>query len=182
MQSTVWFFLFVGAAAALAALALAFLLALLYYRRRMRAVDPDGRQMYISYETPDYTNSAGFRIERFPQTELLIPQAYWLINENIAEVAYNAVPAQRVFLRLTESGNALPCAEQFEHAAFDSVNEYEVDGVQVTQKQITGGFNCLTWSRNGFDFMLYAPDPQMNAMGGIVETFIRELEILRSEP
>lgn len=176
MQGTVWFVL---------ALLLGLLLVVCLirmgtmaagYRSRMRTLDPGGREMYVSYETPDYPESAGFRVEKLPETGILIPQVYWLVNGCIAEIEYNIVPTQRAWLRLAKSG-ALHCADAYADMAFDSTSEYELDGIRITQQQMTGGFVCIRWSRNGFDFMFYAPEAQMNALNGMVETIVKEISV-----
>lgn len=168
------------AAAGLLLLALAAVVFLaVKVRRQKEEWDPQGREMYISYPEPDYTNAAGFRIERFPQTEILIPQSYWLINDRIAEVEYNVVPSERVWLRLAESG-CLECPAGCGEALYQSTATYLVDGVPVQQRQTAGGWTLLRWSRSGFDFALYAPSPQMNLLGGVIQTFVSEMEILQS--
>lgn len=171
-----WFILFLIAAAVAVAEMIAMGGTILGFKRRMHALDPDDREIYISYEDTDFTGSAGFHINHLPQNEILIPQAYWLVGGCMAEIEYNVVPSQRAWLRVAKTGK-LSCADAYQDMDYDSTMGYEIDDVQVLHRQVNGGFTMITWSRDGYDFMFYAPEPQMNAMNGSVDTLIRELGV-----
>lgn len=145
----------------------------LHYRDRLSALDPDGREVYVSYEKPDYSASAGYRLNDLPHSDILIPRAYWLVNGCTAQIEYDIEPSQRAFLRIAKSGR-LCCAEAYRTVQYDSTAEYELDGVKVVQQQVTGGFTVVKWSRGGYDFMFYAPQPQMNAVSGCLAAFLRQ--------
>lgn len=175
----VWFILFLIAAGFLAVALLMVLILAVAMHRQKNEDDANGRELYVSYPEPDFSDSAGFRIAQLPQSEILIPQNFWLINNCIAEVEYNVVPAERVWLRLAKTG-CLQCPDAYEEIRYQHVADYEVDGVSVNQRQSAGGWNLLRWSRDGYDFALYAPFAQMNLMGGIIQTVVSEMEILQN--
>lgn len=147
---------------------------------RLRELDPEEREVYVSYELPDYLASAGFRLEGLPNSEVLVPQAYWLVGGAIAEVEYNLLPAQRAFLRVAKEGT-MRCADAYQGITYESGGEYDIDGVHITQKQNTGNAVMVTWTRDGYDFMFYATGPQMGAPGGVVQAFVREVQVRQSE-
>ena len=140
MQVSVWLFAaavilcFVLAGAACAAGCVA-----QRYRTALRTLDPDGREVYVSYERPDFSASAGYRLDDLPRSDILIPKAYWLVNGCTAQIEYDIAPAQRAFLRVAKTG-CLCTADAYKDVAFDSTVRYELDGVAVEQRRSRAGF------------------------------------------
>ena len=42
----------------------------------------------------------------------------------------------------------------------------------MTQKQNTGRYTSISWTRDGFDYILYSQKPEMNMVSGLAEPFI----------
>lgn len=99
MLSDVWFYLF-WVAVALCASTGAALFVVLH-----PATDPaDTGNQQREYTSPDYARTAGFAISEHPDTEILIPQRFWLINDNTAEIEYLIVPSGFARLRAAPAG------------------------------------------------------------------------------
>lgn len=176
MQSFLLTFIAAGAAVVFGISAVVLLVLLLRGRRRQRAANPDGREVYLSYNDPDFIAASGFRIEQLPGSDILSPQAFWLVDSAIAEVEYNIVPAQRAWLRIAPAGH-LHGAQANEAAAFDSSTQYKIGSVAVLHRQTAGGFAELRWRKGDYDYMLYAPATQMNALGGVIPLFVNETAV-----
>ena len=54
------------------------------------------------------------------------------------------------------------------------MEEYEIDGILITQSHSPGRDGMLRWSRDGFDFVLLAETPEMNLLGGVAADFVRQ--------
>ena len=118
MLSDVWFYLF-WVAVALCASTGAALFVVLH-----PATDPaDTGNQQREYTSPDYARTAGFAISEHPDTEILIPQRFWLINDNTAEIEYLIVPSGFARLR------AAPAAECARGGGSDG------PGLQVAHRQ-----------------------------------------------
>lgn len=173
-----WFYLFLAATVSLA-VAIIGLAVLALRSRRERRLDPDGKEVYLSYTAPDYARAAGFCVD-CPQSDLLAPSAYWLVDDRIAQIVYGLVPAQQITLRAAlHSADGLHCAEAYRSMEYDCDTVCEIDGVRVTLRQVTGGFACAAWERDGVDYMLYGEGLQMNAIGGLLPVFIARTRVRR---
>lgn len=168
MLSDVWFYLF-WVAVALCASTGAALFVVLH-----PATDPaDTGNQQREYTSPDYTRTAGFAISEHPDTEILIPQRFWLINDNTAEIEYLIVPSGFARLRAAPAGT-LDIPDSFLNGSFESVEEYPIDGITVTQSQSPGRDGMLRWTKDGFDFALLVNTPEMNLLGGVAPDFVRQ--------
>lgn len=136
--------------------------------RRYLANRPQRR---IQYATPDFTDRAGFRLEEYPSSEILIPRRFWLLSGQTAEIDYTIVPNNRAELRVARN-NHLQEPDGFVDADYESVEKFVVDGITVTQSQSPGRRAMFTWTRDGFDYSLTAEDPEMTLMGGVSTPFI----------
>lgn len=179
MENGMWFILFWAAVASLAVAIIGLVVQALLFRRRNERADPDGKEMYLSYATPDFESTAGFCMQ-CPRTELLAPSAYWLVNDRIAQIVYDLVPAQQITLRAAlGSEDGVSCAEAYRDVAYDSSTVCYIDGVRVLLRQVTGGAVSASWSRDGVDYLLYGKGLQMNAIGGLLPIFIARTEVRR---
>ncbi len=180
MESIVWFYLFWAAAVLLAAALAGVAVLALRMRRYKHMVDPAGREVYYSYAVPDYAKTAGFCVEHCPQSELLHPTAYWLVDDRIAQIVYDLAPAQQLTLRAAlHCAAGVPCAELERGVSYDSAAVCYIDGVQVALRQSNSGAASAAWTRDGVDYLLYGEGLQMNAIGGLLPTFIAQTAVRR---
>lgn len=180
MESIVWFYLFLAAVVLLAAAIAGLAVLALRQRRYRHMVDPAGREVYYSYAVPDYAKAAGFCVERCPQSELLHPTAYWLVDDRIAQIVYDLVPSQQLTLRAALRSEAgVPCAELERDIDYDSSVVCYIDDVRVELRQTNSGAASAAWTRDGVDYLLYGEGLQMNAIGGLLPTFIAQTAVRR---
>ena len=64
----------------------------------------DARETRTEYLQPNYNEVAGFRLAAYPDNEIIIPQRYWLIEREVAEVDFVIVPGRAMSLRAARSG------------------------------------------------------------------------------
>lgn len=178
-METMWFYLFWAAVAALF-VAVAGLLVLAWRcREAERYGVPAGKEMFLSYQQPDFENVAGFCVD-CPQSDLLTPTAYWLVDDRVAQIVYDLAPAQQVTLRAAlQSEAGVPCAEANRERSYDSDEVCTVDGVQVRLKQTNSGAASASWRRDGVEYLLYGEGLQMNAIGGLLPLFIARTRVRR---
>ena len=180
MESIVWFYLFLAAAVLLIAAIVGLVVLALRRRHAKGLIDPAGREVYTSYAVPDYAKAAGFCVEHCPQTELLHPTAYWLVDDRIAQIVYDLVPSQQLTLRAALRSEAgVPCAELERGINYDSADVCYIDGVQVALRQSNSGAASAAWTRDGVDYLLYGEGLQMNAIGGLLPVFIAQTAVRR---
>ena len=168
MPDNVWFYLFLIAAALFIATAVA-LFAELHPARDRAGLGNVQRE----YESPNFARTAGFAIQAHPDSEILHPRRFWLVNETTAEIEYTITPDNFARLRAAPSGT-LELPDSFLNAEYESVEEYEIDGILITQSHSPGRDGMLRWSRDGFDFVLLAETPEMNLLGGVAADFVRQ--------
>lgn len=168
MLTDVWFYLF-WVSAALCVSTGAALFVVLH-----PATDPaDTGNQQREYTTPNFARTAGFVISSHPDSEILVPQRFWLINDNTAEIEYLIVPGSFARLRAAPAG-LLELPDSFLDGPFESVAEYPVDGIMVTQSQSPGRDGMLRWTKDGFDYALLVNNPEMNLLGGVAPDFVRQ--------
>lgn len=138
-----------------------------------RDTTPGEPEAYVAYTAPDYSDTAGFRLTSYPNNDVLIPRRYWLVNGGTAEVEYTVVPGKTANLRAAPVGT-LKLPSEYVAEPYESVTSYPVDGVTVTQSQSPGRKAMLRWQKDGFDYAVLAPDPEMNTMGGTANDFITQ--------
>lgn len=131
----------------------------------------DGRETRTEYLQPDYNESAGFRLTAYPDNEIVLPQRYWLIENEVAEIDFIVVPGRAMSLRAARSGTMRQPTQLYANEA-ERTEQYEIDGLTITQKQNAGRFTSLSWSRDGFDYILYSQRPEMNMVSGLGVSFI----------
>ena len=168
MFDTVWFPLFLVAAAAIVVLAAAL--------SRTNAAAPDkSRDYQEEYSAPDFGETAGFAITSYPSNDILIPGRFWLINGKTAEIEYNIVPDNFARLRVAELGN-LDIPDAFTENAYESVTTYSVEGIEVTQSQSPGRRGMIQWRKGEFEYVPLSEEPQMNLIGGVSTDFVTQTE------
>ena len=56
--------------------------------------------------------------------------------------------------------------------AFEDVQQYDIDGVTVTQRQNAGRITGISWTREGYEYLLYSLQPEMNMIAGLAVEFV----------
>ena len=130
-----------------------------------------GRDTRTQYLSPNYSDSAGFRLTAYPNNELVILQRYWLINESIAALDYNIVPGRFMTLFIAKRGK-MRFPDNYYADAFASVEQYDIAGLTVTQSQKAGRRAAVYWTRGDFEYLIYSEEPEMNMMNGLAYYFV----------
>lgn len=130
-----------------------------------------GRDTRTQYLSPNYSDSAGFRLTAYPNNELVILQRYWLINESIAALDYNIVPGRFMTLFIAKRGK-MRFPDNYYADAFESVEQYDISGLTVTQSQKAGRRAAVYWTRGDFEYLIYSEEPEMNMMNGLAYYFV----------
>lgn len=164
MVDSLWF---VIALVLLAVVSIALVLVLVLRREEARI----GRETRTEYLQPNYGQTGGFRVSSSPNNEIIIPYRYWLIEGQVSEIDYDIAPGRRMSLRTAKSGQLLYPAGFFD-LAFEDVEQYDIDGITVTQRQNAGRIAGISWTRDGYDYLLYSLQPEMNMVAGLAVEFV----------
>ena len=70
---------------------------------------------------------------------------------------------------LEPQGTAWRCVQGH---CFDVARQGYVNLLTVTQKQNAGRYTSISWTRDGFDYILYSQKPEMNMVSGLAVPFI----------
>lgn len=130
-----------------------------------------GRDTRTQYLSPNYSDSAGFQLTAYPDNELVILQRYWLINESIAALDYNIVPGRFMTLFVAKRGK-MRFPDNYYADTFESVEQYDISGLTVTQSQLAGRRAAVYWVRGDFEYLIYSEEPEMNMMNGLAYYFV----------
>ena len=120
-----------------------------------RDVKATGRETRTQYLSPNYSQSAGFRLTAYPNNELIILQRYWLIDESIAALDYTIVPGRFMTLFIARLGR-MRFPDNYYADAFESVEQYDINGLTVTQSQKAGRRAAVYWARGDFEYLIYS--------------------------
>lgn len=131
----------------------------------------DGRETRTQYLTPNYSREAGFRLTAYPNNELVILQRYWLIDNSIAALDYTIVPGRFMTLFIAKRGR-MRFPDNYYADAFESVEQYDIGGLTVTQSQKAGRRAAVYWTRGDFEYLIYSEEPEMNMMNGLAYYFV----------
>ena len=164
MVDSLWFVL---ALVLLAVVSVALVLVLVLRREEAHG----GRETRTEYLQPNYGQNGGFRVSSAPSNETIIPYRYWLIEGQVSEIDYDIVPGRRMSLRTARTGQMLYPAGFFD-LAFEDVQQYDIDGVTVTQRQNAGRITGISWTREGYEYLLYSLQPEMNMIAGLAVEFV----------
>ena len=135
------------------------------------AEQPRSRERRAEYEHPDCADAAGFAVTAYPESDIILQERIWLIEDEVAELDFTIVPGRSARLRVARQ-EKMRRPDGFDPKAFESAEQYQIDGVPVTHYQSAGRMGVLTWSRDGFDCLLYAEDPEMNMLAGLAVPFV----------
>lgn len=144
-----------------------------------RDVKATGRETRTQYPSPNYSQSAGFRLTAYPNNELIILQRYWLIDESIAALDYTIVPGRFMTLFIARRGR-MRFPDNYYADAFESVEQYDINGLTVTQSQKAGRRAAVYWARGDFEYLIYSEEPEMNMMNGLAVYFVNNTRAERS--
>lgn len=144
-----------------------------------RDVKATGRETRTQYLSPNYSQSAGFRLTAYPNNELIILQRYWLIDESIAALDYTIVPGRFMTLFIARRGR-MRFPDNYYADAFESVEQYDINGLTVTQSQKAGRRAVVYWARGDFEYLIYSEEPEMNMMNGLAVYFVNNTRAERS--
>lgn len=144
-----------------------------------RDVKATGRETRTQYLSPNYSQSAGFRLTAYPNNELIILQRYWLIDESIAALDYTIVPGRFMTLFIARRGR-MRFPDNYCADAFESVEQYDINGLTVTQSQKAGRRAAVYWARGDFEYLIYSEEPEMNMMNGLAVYFVNNTRAERS--
>ena len=134
------------------------------------------RETRTEYLHPDYGQTAGFRVASAPSSEVILPYRCWLIEERVSEIDYDIVPGRRMSLRTAQQGQMLYPTGFFEYA-FEDVQQYDIDGITVTQRQNAGRISSVSWVRDGYEYLLYSLQPEMNMIAGLAVPFVTNTRV-----
>ena len=165
MVDLLWFVL------ALVLLAVESVVLVVLFALRREPPRTDTRETRTEYLQPNYNEVAGFRLAAYPDNEIIIPQRYWLIESEVAEVDFIIVPGRAMSLRAARSG-AMREPTNLTVNGYERTEQYEIDCLTVTQKQNAGRYTSVSWTRDGFDYILYSQKPEMNMVSGLAVPFI----------
>jgi len=144
-----------------------------------RDIKATGRETRTQYLSPNYSQSAGFRLTAYPNNELIILQRYWLIDESIAALDYTIVPGRFMTLFIARRGR-MRFPDNYYADAFESVEQYDINGLTVTQSQKAGRRAAVYWARGDFEYLIYSEEPEMNMMNGLAVYFVNNTRAERS--
>lgn len=130
-----------------------------------------GRETRTQYLTPNYSDVAGFRLTAYPNNELVILQRLWLIEDSIAALDYSIVPGRYMTLFISKRGK-MRFPDSFYADSFESVEQYDIAGITVTQSQKAGRRAGVYWTRGDFEYLIYSEEPEMNMMNGLTYYFV----------
>lgn len=164
MVESIWFVIVL---ILLAAVSVALILMIVLYGD----VRETGRESRTQYLAPNYSQSAGFRLTAYPNNELVILQRYWLIDESIAALDYSIVPGRFMTLFVAKQGK-MRFPDNYYADAFESVEQYDISGLTVTQSQKAGRRAAVYWAQDGFEYLIYSEEPEMNMMNGLAYYFV----------
>ena len=63
---------------------------------------------------------------------------------------------------------------------FESVEQYEISGITVTQSQKAGRRSAVYWTRDNFEYLIYSEEPEMNMMNGLAYYFVNNTRAEKS--
>ena len=169
MVDSLWFVL---ALVLLAVVSVALVLVLVLRREEAHC----GRETRTEYLQPNYGQTGGFRVSSAPSNETIIPYRYWLIEGQVSEIDYDIVPGRRMSLRTAKQGQMLYPTDFFEFA-FEDVQQYDIDGITVTQRQNAGRISSIFWVRDGYEYRLYSMQPEMNMIAGLAVPFVTNTRV-----
>ena len=169
MVDSLWFVL---ALVLLAVVSVALVLVLVLQREEAHC----GRETRTEYLQPNYGETGGFRVSSAPCNETIIPYRYWLIEGQVSEIDYDIVPGRRMSLRTAKQGQMLYPTDFFEFA-FEDVQQYDIDGITVTQRQNAGRISSIFWVRDGYEYLLYSMQPEMNMIAGLAVPFVTNTRV-----
>ena len=169
MVDSLWFVL---ALVLLAVVSVALVLVLVLQREEAHC----GRETRTEYLQPNYGETGGFRVSSAPSNETIIPYRYWLIEGQVSEIDYDIVPGRRMSLRTAKQGQMLYPTDFFEFA-FEDVQQYDIDGITVTQRQNAGRISSIFWVRDGYEYLLYSMQPEMNMIAGLAVPFVTNTRV-----
>ena len=128
-----------------------------------------------AYDTPDFTDEAGFAITALPQVEDMTLENCWLIGGTVAQLDYKIELGIEAAFRV-----AVDTGEDITGVYLDSWEEdvtSDMDGVPVRHRASAGGPALVTWSKNGYAFSLYFPHSPMGMAGGLTPNFLEEVAL-----
>lgn len=169
MVDSLWFVL---ALVLLAVVSVALVLVLVLQREEAHC----GRETRTEYLQPNYGQTGGFRVSFAPSNETIIPYRYWLIEGQVSEIDYDIVPGRRMSLRTAKQGQMLYPTDFFEFT-FEDVQQYDIDGITVTQRQNAGRISSIFWVRDGYEYLLYSMQPEMNMIAGLAVPFVTNTRV-----
>ena len=105
------------------------------------------RETRTEYLHPDYGQACGFRVASAPSSEVILPYRYWLIEERVSEIDYDIVPGRRMSLRTAKQG------------------------------QNAGRISSIFWVRDGYEYLLYSMQPEMNMIAGLAVPFVTNTRV-----
>ena len=161
MVDSLWFVLTL---VLLAVVSVALVLVLILRREETRPT----RETRTEYLHPDYGQACGFRVASAPSSEVILPYRYWLIEERVSEIDYDIVPGRRMSLRTAKQGQMLYPTD---------VQQYDIDGITVTQRQNAGRISSIFWVRDGYEYLLYSMQPEMNMIAGLAVPFVTNTRV-----
>ena len=129
----------------------------------------------VAYDTPDFTEAAGFAITALPQAEGMTLEGCWLIGGAVAQLDYRLEMDTELTFRV-----AVDTGEDISGVYKDDWEEdavSDMDGVSVRHRASAGGPALVTWQKDGYAFSMYFPHPRMGMAGGLSSTFLQGVQL-----
>lgn len=131
----------------------------------------NGREIWLQYDSGDFSDGGSIRLTSIPHDEIAIPVRYFLVGGSTAQVEYVVIPGHLLTLRAAPTGQ-LHIPQDYLDEDYQSTSSYDVEGTEVTHKASPSQRVLMTWTREQFDYAIYAREPEMNLMGGLIDDFV----------
>ena len=162
MNEAVFLAILLGTALVVAAAAVPYLVTA--FRRRPTAADK------TEVLSPDFSESAGFRVIHLPDDPIITLQSSWLLHGRIGELIFGIEPRWTAVLRIGRAGSDLETAELMQN--YEQRETLKLQGISVQFFQSPGRAALLLWRREGFDYALYYPETERGLASGLADDFV----------
>ncbi|NLW78804.1 MAG: hypothetical protein GXY32_05265 [Ruminococcaceae bacterium] len=112
----------------------------------------------VPYDAPDFTETLGFAVVEYPDTEALSPFKFFAIDKWFCQIEYQTDNDRVLVVRIArEDAGGKLITDTYSEGHFSNVEHYELAG-DVTLRYGENSVGCAmgSWVKNGFQYLVHS--------------------------
>lgn len=135
---------------------------------------------YTEFNTPAFGSELGFDVVAYPNTADLKPYKFFALEGWFGQMQYKTKDQRVLVVRVAEEGEA-PLLTTYKEPHTVDEQLRTIDGIEVTVRHSPEKCMAVTWSREGFQYMVHSRSDQAPITDDEIDQLVKGLNSAKTK-